>query len=146
MEKYKQLIIDVLVVCAVPIVIILAYRLFFVDGELATDGLLSVDSISLGVASPGDAGTLGAKSKEILNQLDSIKFDATFFEDPTFLSLRDLTPVYLSTSTGREYPFSTPEEVRILLERVKSANPSASPIKSTTTSPRTTKTTTSKAP
>lgn len=115
MEKYKQQLTDVLIVCILPIAIVLAYRFYF-STPTEDDALLSIDSASLGIATPGGA-ELGSKTKEILNTLSAISFDATFFVDPAFLSLQDFTPVYVSTGTGRPYPFTTPEEITVLLER-----------------------------
>lgn len=134
MEKYKQQLTDVLIVCILPIAIMLAYHYYF-STPTEDDALLSVDSASLGIATPGGA-ELGSKTKEILNTLSAISFDTTFFADPTFLSLQDLTPVYMSTGTGRPYPFTTPEDVEVLIERAnQSALPSSFAPTSTKSSP-----------
>lgn len=146
MDKYKQTFIDIIVVCLVPITLVLVYHFFMKSSEVNEEFVTS-ESILSNASSPGEVRELGAKSKEILNQLDSIKFDADFFSDPAYLSLTDFTPEYVSTSTGRDYPFSLPEEVQMVL-RTKSANVNsvaAKPVIPSTvksTSPKTTSQTT----
>ncbi len=105
----KQLLMDFLVVLIVPICFVAAYH--FIDNEITTDELLAVTS-SGEFAEPGAlSAELGAKSKEILTELKSIRFDESFFSDPAFLSLQDFTPEYATTSIGRDYPFSIPPPV-----------------------------------
>lgn len=133
MKEHKQLLTDILVVCIAPIALIVLYH-FFLSPNSEEGGFLSSDSIATDVAAPGGAGGLGAKSKEILTQLDSIRFDSSFFSDPAYLSLRDFTPAYFSTTTGREYPFSTPDEIRTIREREAAAsNPLGAPKPAATT-------------
>lgn len=117
MQKYKQLLIDILVILIVPIGVVVISR-GMVSGAVtelgSPDALLSVESPLSGVATPGESGGLGAKSKEILNQLNSIKFDVAFLSDPAFLSLQDFTPPYATSTKGRAYPFSLPDDVRVM--------------------------------
>lgn len=114
----KQMLTDILVVLVAPICFIAFYH-FFLGNEITTDELLSVSPDGGAMAIPGTEGTeLGAKSKQILIELKSINFDESLFSDPVFLSLVDFTPVYATTTVGREYPFSIPDAVRELADRV----------------------------
>ena len=119
----KQMLMDFLVVLVAPICFVAAYH-FILDNQITTEELLAVTSP--GEATPGaEQRELGAKSKGILLQLKSINFDEALFSDPVFRSLVDMTPAYASTSVGRDYPFSTPDDVRELVGRLKVAPPSS---------------------
>jgi hypothetical protein len=139
MEKHKQLLTDISVVLGIPIVIVLAYHFYF-STPIPDTSLLSIDSSSLS-ATPGSAD-IGSQTKEILNTLNSINFDTTFFSDPAFLSLQDFTPVYVATATGRPYPFTTPEDVQILID--KTSQQATSTTNTTVTKSASTKTTSKK--
>lgn len=110
----KQLLMDFLVVLVAPVCFVAAYHLLL-GNEITTDEMLAVTS-SGEVAEPGAiSAELGAKSKEILTELKSIRFDESVFSDPAYLSLQDFTPEYATTSIGRDYPFSIPTPVADVL-------------------------------
>lgn len=109
----KQALYDIAIILVVPA--------FLVGGFLyaGTESITSIFSLpSIGESAlPGQGGEeLGTKTKAMLTELNSIHFDESIFTDPLFLSLKDLTEPVSTTTVGREYPFSTPEELRLQMK------------------------------
>lgn len=95
------------------VVAIIAYELFFAGGSSAPKNSLT-DPTARGLvselsASPADA-IIGRDLLAMLQQLKSIALDATFFDDPAFGSLVDVSkpidPQPLGKSLGRTNPFA----------------------------------------
>ncbi len=109
----KQAIFDVLIVIVAPIVLVAGYLYLGADqiASLFTSALMG------GTPLPGIDEEMGTKSKAALNELNSINFDESLFADPTFLSLVDFTGTIATSSVGRKYPFSPPEEVIALVKK-----------------------------
>ena len=119
----KQMLTDFLVVLVAPICFVAAYHLLM-DRGITTEELLAITAPGGESATPGsESVVLGAKSKSILMELKSINFDESIFSDPVFMSLKDFTPKYITTDVGRDQPFSIPESVHKLLNRLQDAPP-----------------------
>ena len=110
----KQIMIDILVVLLVPVILIGGYYFWKTN-----DGTL-LSFVSSDITLPGDEDKeLGAKTKLALVTLNSIDFNAEFFKDEAFASLRDLTATVSTTPLGREYPFTSPELIKKLIKNSK---------------------------
>lgn len=109
----KQALFDVLIVIVAPIVLMTGYL------YLGADQISSIFSTALmGVIPlPGADEEMGTKSKVALNELNSINFDESLFVDPTFASLYDFTGTIATSSVGRKYPFSLPDEVATIMKK-----------------------------
>ncbi len=118
----KQIMIDILVVLAVPVILIGGFYFWKTD-----DGAL-LSLLSPDVTLPGDEGKeLGAKTKLALTTLGSIDFDESFFRNEAFMTLNDLTATVATTSLGREYPFTSPDVIVNLMKKAKPGVPITTP-------------------
>jgi hypothetical protein len=104
----KQLIIDISLVVALPVLIIGGYYLW----GPTSDSLSLAPSAALGVAEPG------YKTKLALDTLSSITLDDSLFADPAYLSLKSFTVVIPEVPLARSYPFTPPP---IIEERLRQA-------------------------
>ena len=112
----KRILIDVLVVLVLPVMLIFGYK--YVD----TGGVPNLLSSYLTDPTAPDlpAGQdLGAKTKLVLEKLNSIHFDDSIFTDPVFFSLVDFTQPISTSTIGRPYPFSTPDQLKAMTVNAK---------------------------
>lgn len=115
-DMAKQILLDILIVLALPIMAIFGYFYFKTEDGTKLLSYVSPSSIAL----PGEQNTdLGSKTKAALTELNSINFDQTFFNDATFLTLQDFTGPILATPIGREYPFTSTSQLRIMNKKEK---------------------------
>jgi hypothetical protein len=102
MNKFKQPLIDIGVVLALPILVFLGSYFWSPSGDTA---LLSV------VPTP-QAAEFGAASKSALDRLNSINMDTSLFADPVYQSLQEFHIDIAPATLGRPYPFTPPDAVR----------------------------------
>ncbi len=96
-----------------PVLILFGY--FYIKNN---EGVELLTSEFETIARPGQEGKqLGAKTKAALAELNSINFDESIFSDPSFLSLQDFTEEINTSPLQRDYPFSTPDELRTMVRR-----------------------------
>jgi hypothetical protein len=113
----KQLLIDIVVVLGIPIAIVFAY--YYIMGPEA--GFLIVPD-TFTSATPG-ADATGGHVEDVLTQLNSISFDKSIFDDEAFLSFEDYTKPISTTTIGREFPFTLPDELRAVMHKVSEVAP-----------------------
>ena len=119
----KQVLLDILIVLVAPIILVVGYLYVGAD---KMSSLFLVAPLDVAALPGGNGEEMGAKSTAALNELRSIHFDEALFSDPTFQSLIDFTGSISTTTAGRRYPFSTPDEVKILLKRSVQSEPASS--------------------
>lgn len=124
MHMTKQVLLDILIVLVAPVILVAGYLYFGAD---QISSLLFVAPLDIAALPGGNGEEMGTKSKAALNELKSIHFDEALFSDPTFLSLIDFTGTISTTTVGRRYPFSTPDEVKMLLKNASQSEPVSSP-------------------
>jgi len=103
-EKAGRVVFDVLAVLLLPTLFALGYYFWSGDDDSA---LLSL------VVSKEDGREYGAKAKEALARLRSIKMDTSLFDDPAYQSLKEFhVDIDMEIPLGRTYPFTPPEALR----------------------------------
>lgn len=103
-DKDKKTLYDVLVMLVIPALLAGGYYLWGGENDSA---LLSL------VVPSEETREYGAKTKEAVAKLNSIKMDAAFFQDPAFLSLQEFkVEIDFNVPLGRSYPFTPPEVLR----------------------------------
>ncbi|OGZ08370.1 MAG: hypothetical protein A3C93_02795 [Candidatus Lloydbacteria bacterium RIFCSPHIGHO2_02_FULL_54_17] len=103
-EEKRKMLFDVLVVLVLPGLFVVGY--FFWSGD-DDPALLSL------MVPPEENREFGAKTKEALAKLGSIKMDAALFQDPAFLSLQEFkVDIDFDVPLGRSYPFTPPDALR----------------------------------
>lgn len=112
----KQILLDILIILILPALFIAGY--FYLKSDSGAALLLSGDSVL-----PGEENVdPGMKARLILTELKSINFDESLFTDPTFQSLVDFTKPVASTSVGRAFPFTPPDELRTMARKAKAGS------------------------
>lgn len=108
----KQLILDIVVVLAVPSLIIGGYMMWFRD---ESGPLLSASSEML-QTKPDEPGAL---TRIALQKLNSIKLDDSLFRDPAYLSLKIYSVEIPEAKLQRDFPFTPTPEIAEMVRRAK---------------------------
>lgn len=91
-SKNSWLIITVIIVLSITV-----YYLFFAGSAPASNSLLQ--------AQP-EGELVGAQVLSLLNQIQSLRIDSTFFQSPAYQSLVDYTVPIPAENVGRANPFA----------------------------------------
>lgn len=88
------------IIVIVVIVIIAAIVYFYYEGSAGPD------SSALSLEAGGNADVVGAQVLGLLNQIQSLKIDRSFFTDPAYQTLRDYSVAIPPQNVGRPNPFA----------------------------------------
>ncbi len=121
METLKKNLVDILVVFGIPAALVWGFYSF----QSPDSPMLSIIAQVINHQKVGE--DVGAKTKEALAVLDTIKLNESLFEDPAYKTLKNYPITIPGTTLGRANPFIlTPQ----LAEQMKAKdNVSATPKK-----------------
>lgn len=101
-NNIKQLLIDIAVTILLPVLLVWGYNAWRADETFLVGK-------GNGIA---EAVERGERVKRLLAEIESVRLDASIFDDPVFRAL-EYYPVEIGTTTfGREFPFTTPEAIK----------------------------------
>jgi hypothetical protein len=104
MQGAKQMLVDISVVLAIPVLVVLAY--FYIWKTDGSDGAIAPST-------PGnELLARGAKVKEALNIIRKVHFDGSIFKDPMFDQMEDQTVTVVDEAVGRDNPFILPDSLK----------------------------------
>ena len=89
---------NVIILGIVIVAVVMLYFYFEPGSSSATGSLLQ--------GQPGNGGAVGSAELTLLNQVDSLKIDATVLNSPVYKSLQDYSVAIPTENVGRANPFS----------------------------------------
>jgi hypothetical protein len=87
-----------------PYIVITIVVIFLAIGYFYWSGTKPTDSLTL--ESGGDSQVVGSRVLRLLNEIDSLSIDSSFFSDKSYETLIDHSVVIPTLSVGRSNPFS----------------------------------------
>lgn len=92
---------SIIIIVVIVAVALLAYFYFMGSGSSQSSSLLSSPSDT-----SGQGALVGGQVLTLLNQIQSLRIDATLFTDPGYQTLRDYSVDIPAVNVGRPNPFS----------------------------------------
>lgn len=102
MMKTKQVLFDIGIVLALPILVFVGSYFWNSDNNTAL----------LSLVAPPEESEFGARTNAVLDTLSSITMDSSLFDDPVYRSLQEFHVDVAPATLGRPYPFTPPDVLR----------------------------------